>query len=103
MGRAVLPTEVTGRDDPLPKMMDEGSVGRGDLTEVKLPTLKVVWLEALESMTQSVTTGGTITMVWKEMANSYWSHGLIPGVHAIGGGGARGSVKTGPTCCEGRL
>jgi hypothetical protein len=47
-------------------MMDEGSVGRGDLTEVKLPALKMVWLEAPESVTQSVTAGGTITMVWKE-------------------------------------
>jgi hypothetical protein len=79
MGRAVLPTEVTGRDDPLPKMMDEGSVGRGDLTEVKLLTLKVVWLEAPESMTQSVTTGGTITMVWKEMRGCWTLTPLEPG------------------------
>jgi hypothetical protein len=47
-------------------MMDEGSVGRCSQTEVKLPALKVVWLEALESVTQSVTMGGTIVMVWKE-------------------------------------
>jgi hypothetical protein len=46
--------------------MDEGSVRRGDRTEVKLPALKVVWLEVPESMTQSVTAGGTIVMVWKE-------------------------------------
>jgi hypothetical protein len=41
-------------------------VGRGDRTEVKLAALKVVWLEVPESTTQSVTTGGTIVMVWKE-------------------------------------
>jgi hypothetical protein len=50
----------------LPTMMDEGSVRRGGRTEVKLLTLKVVWLEASKSVTQSVTTGGTIVMVWKE-------------------------------------
>ena len=50
--------------------MDEGSVGRGGRTEVKLPTLKVVWLEAPKSATQSVTAGGTIVMVWKEWASS---------------------------------
>jgi hypothetical protein len=46
---------VTERDDPLPTTMDEGSVGRGSRTEFKLPTLKVVWLEAAESVTQSMT------------------------------------------------
>jgi hypothetical protein len=46
--------------------MDEGSVGRGSQTEVKLPALEVVWYEVPESATQSVTTGGTIIMVWKE-------------------------------------
>jgi hypothetical protein len=66
LGKAILPTELTGRDDSLPIMMDEGSVGRCSQTEVKLPALKVVWLEALESVTQSVTMGGTIIMVWKE-------------------------------------
>jgi hypothetical protein len=38
--------EVTGRDDLLPTMMDEGSVGRGGRTEVKLSALEVVWVEA---------------------------------------------------------
>jgi hypothetical protein len=58
--------ELTGRDDQLPTTMDEGSVGRGDRTEVKLLILEGVWLEAPESMTQSVTAGGTIVVVWKE-------------------------------------
>jgi hypothetical protein len=34
--------------------------------KVKLLTLKVVWLEASKSTTQSMTAGGTIVMVWKE-------------------------------------
>jgi hypothetical protein len=46
--------------------MDKGLVGRADQTEVKLPTLEVVWLEVSESATQSLTVGGTIIMVWKE-------------------------------------
>jgi hypothetical protein len=47
-------------------MMDEGSVGRGGQTEVKLPTLEVVWFEAPKSTIQLVTAGGTIVLVWKE-------------------------------------
>jgi hypothetical protein len=58
--------ELTERDDQLPTTMDEGSVGRADRTEVKLLILEGVWLEAPESMTQSVTVGGTIVVVWKE-------------------------------------
>jgi hypothetical protein len=37
-------------------------------TEVKLPASKVVWLEASESVTQSVTAGGTGAMTMKELA-----------------------------------
>jgi hypothetical protein len=44
-------------------------VGRGDRTEVKLPALKVVWLVAPKFVTQSVTVGGTIAIVWKEGAS----------------------------------
>jgi hypothetical protein len=40
--KAVLPTKVTGKDDLLPTTMDEGSVGRDNQTEVKLPALKMV-------------------------------------------------------------
>jgi hypothetical protein len=46
--------------------MDKESMGRGSQTEVKLPILEVVWLKASESVTQSVTVGGTIIMVWKQ-------------------------------------
>jgi hypothetical protein len=53
--KVVLPTEVTGTDDPLPTTTDKGSMGRGGQTEVKLTALEVMWLEAPESMTQSVT------------------------------------------------
>jgi hypothetical protein len=62
---------VTERADPLPIMMDEGSVKVGGRIEVKLPASEVVWLEALESATQSVTTGGVKAMVLKELANDY--------------------------------
>jgi hypothetical protein len=99
----VLPTEVTRREDPLPTMMDEGSVGRSDRTEVKLRTLEVVWLEAPESVTQLETTGGTIVVVWKEWASDCWFQELIHGGHDVGGGGARVSAKVGSTWCGGRL
>jgi hypothetical protein len=46
--------------------MDKGSVGRDGRTEIKLPALEVLWLEAPESATQSVTAGGTVVVVWKE-------------------------------------
>jgi hypothetical protein len=60
---------VTRRADPLPTTMDEGSVDVGRRTEVKLPASEVVWLEAPESTTQSVTTRGVKAMVLKELAN----------------------------------
>jgi hypothetical protein len=47
----------------LPTTTVKGSVGRSDRTEVKLPALEVVWLGALESVTQSEIEGGTIVMV----------------------------------------
>ncbi len=43
--------------------MDEGSVEVVGRTEVKLPASEVVWLEAPESATQSVTAGGVKAMV----------------------------------------
>jgi hypothetical protein len=101
-GKGCITTKVIERDDLLPTMMDEGSMGRGGRIEVKLSALKVVWLEAQESMTQSVTVGGTITMVWKEGASGCWSQDLNHGVHAVGGGGARGDVKIGLTYYGGR-
>jgi hypothetical protein len=51
--------------------MDEGSVEVVGRTEVKLPASEVVWLEASESVTQSVTAGGVKAMVLKELANDY--------------------------------
>jgi hypothetical protein len=52
-------------------MMDEGSVEVGGRTEVKLPASDVVWLEALESATQSVTTEAVKAMVLKDLAKNY--------------------------------
>jgi hypothetical protein len=43
--------------------MDEGLVKVGGRTEVKLPASDVVWLEAPEFATQSVTAGGAKAMV----------------------------------------
>jgi hypothetical protein len=66
-----FPNEVIGRANLLPTMMNEGSVEVGGRTEVKLPASEVLWLEAPESTTQSVTTGGVKTMVLKQLANDY--------------------------------
>jgi hypothetical protein len=60
---------VTGRADPLPTTMDEGLVEVVGRIEVKLPASEVVWLEAPESATQSVTAGRVKAMVLKELAN----------------------------------
>jgi hypothetical protein len=60
---------VTGRFDPLPTTMDEGSIEVGGQIEVKLLTSEVMWLEGSESATQSVTTGGVKAMVLKELTN----------------------------------
>jgi hypothetical protein len=48
---AESPTEVTGRANLLPTMMDKESVEVGGQTTVKLPAPKVVWLEVPESVT----------------------------------------------------
>jgi hypothetical protein len=58
-------------------MVDEGSVVVDGWTEVKLSASDMVWLEAPESATQSVTTGGVKAMVLKELANDCWSHMLV--------------------------
>jgi hypothetical protein len=62
---------VSRRADPLPTMMDEGSVEVGGRIEVKLLASKVMWLEALESVTQSITIGGVKAMGLKELADDY--------------------------------
>jgi hypothetical protein len=79
MGRAESPTEVTGRADPLPTMMDEGSIMVGGRTDVKLTASVVVWLEAPEFVTQSVTTRGVKGLVLKELANDSYSHAPLQG------------------------
>jgi hypothetical protein len=83
-------------------MMDEGSVEVGGWIEVKLPAYEVVWLEASESMTQSVATGGVKAIVLKELTNDCWSHAHIQGDQAGAaaygwcGGGASKVMKEGP-------
>jgi hypothetical protein len=52
-GSTESPTEVTGRMDPLPTMMEWGWKAKGGGEEM-LPKYGVVWLEAPESATQSV-------------------------------------------------
>jgi hypothetical protein len=63
----IIKVKWTGRADPLRTMMYEESVKVGGRIEVKLPASDVVWLEAPESVTQSVTTGGVKAMVLKEL------------------------------------
>jgi hypothetical protein len=72
---------VTERATPLPTMIDEGSVELGGRTIVKLPAFEVVWLEASESMTYSVTVGGVKAMVLKELASECWSQVPMQGDH----------------------
>jgi hypothetical protein len=67
----VSPTEVIGRADLLPIMMEKGLIELGRKIEAKLPAFEVVWLEGAESVTQSVTAGGVKDMVLKELANDY--------------------------------
>jgi hypothetical protein len=71
------PTEVIGREEPLPTTIDEGLYefkGRGLKLEI-LPAKGVVWCEAPESATQFWTEvgGGWSAMVLKELASDCWS------------------------------
>jgi hypothetical protein len=54
------PTEVIGRMDPLPTMMDEGTVELGGRKRERemLPGLGVVWFDTLELATHSVSESG---------------------------------------------
>jgi hypothetical protein len=54
----VSPTEATGRMDLLPTMMDEGITGLGGRKRVMLPRSGVVWNDALELVTHSISEGG---------------------------------------------
>jgi hypothetical protein len=67
----VPPTKVIRGVDLLPIMIDEGSVELGGWIVVRLLASEVVWLEASESVTQSVTTGGVKAMVLKELASDH--------------------------------
>jgi hypothetical protein len=70
-GRTESPTEVIGREEPLPTTIDEGlDESKGRRVEI-LPTDELVWCIALESATQSWTEvgGGWSTMVLKELAS----------------------------------
>jgi hypothetical protein len=51
----VLPIEVTRRMESLPTMMERGWKAEGGAGEEMLPEYRVMWLEASESATQSVT------------------------------------------------
>ena len=53
-----LPTEVTGRQEPLPTMMEDGQEGWGGRMEERRLGSGVVWYEAPESAIQWVRTGG---------------------------------------------
>jgi hypothetical protein len=67
----VPPTKVIRGVDLLPIMIDEGSVELGGWIVVRLLASEVVWLEASESATQSVTAGGVKAMVLKELASDH--------------------------------
>jgi hypothetical protein len=67
----VPPTKVIRGVDLLPIMIDEGSVELGGWIVVRLLASEVVWLEASESVTQSVTAGGVKAMVLKELASDH--------------------------------
>jgi hypothetical protein len=67
----VPPTKVIRGVDLLPIMIDEGSVELGGWIVVRLLASEVVWLEASESVTQSVTAEGVKAMVLKELASDH--------------------------------
>jgi hypothetical protein len=75
LGSTESPTEVTGRMEPLPTMMEWGWKAEGGRGKEMLPECRVVWLEAPESATQLVASvGGVNSMVLKEPARDCGSH-----------------------------
>ena len=88
-GTTESPTEVTGRVEPSPTTIDEGLAEfKGRSLDI-LPTDGVVWCNAPESTTQSLTElrGGCNAMVLKELASDCWSQpgpfqGAQPGAGA---------------------
>jgi hypothetical protein len=71
----VSPTEVIGRTDPLPTMMDEGVEGLGGRKREMLQRSGVVWFDAPELATHSVSESGCWSIiVLKEFASNCCSH-----------------------------
>jgi hypothetical protein len=91
------PTKVIERTNPLPTMIDEGTVDLKGWKVVKLLAYEVVCLEAAESATQSMTMGGVTIMVLKELVKDCWSQVLNNGDQgwhvAFYGGAWRGGTK----------
>ena len=68
-GKTESPSEVTGRAEPSPPMMEEGQEG-GGWQEVRIPASGVVWKEAPESAIQSAEEAGRVrAVVLKEPAS----------------------------------
>jgi hypothetical protein len=65
------PTKVTERTDPLPTTIYEAIAELKDQKPIKLPMFGVVWLEAPEFAAQSVTVGGVMIIVLKELVREY--------------------------------
>jgi hypothetical protein len=71
-GRIVSPTEVIGRTDPLPTTMNEDIEKLGGQKREMLAGSGVVWFDALESVTHSLSEGGIWSViVLKELASNY--------------------------------
>ena len=73
------PTEVTGRQDSSPTMIEEGQEECGCRTEERIPASGVVCKEAPESAIHSVLTGGVRPMALKDCASAAWSPPPRPG------------------------
>jgi hypothetical protein len=74
-------TDVTGRMNPLPTTMDEGTTGLGGQKREMLLRSGVVWFNAPESVTHSVSEGGVWSViVLKELASDCWSQESCPGI-----------------------
>jgi hypothetical protein len=87
-GRTVLPTEVTGKTDPLPIMMDEGIAGLGGQKREMLPGSGMVWFDAPKSATHSVSESSCYSAIMlKELVSDCCSHKPCQGVQDGDAGG----------------
>ena len=96
-GMTESPTEVTGRAEPLPTMMEEGHEGGGGWVEVRIPASGVVWKEAPESAIQSAEeTGEVRVVVLKDSASHAGSQPPAHGAHGddTGEGGPARARRT---------